>query len=545
MSIGRVQGPALKILTEKEKEIRNFKPVPYWEISILCATKEKDMEAWHTNDKFWKEDDAKKVFDNVKDKKSGVVHSIESSAFEQIPPVPFDLTTLQTETYRCHGISPSSTLEMAQELYTSGCISYPRTSSQQYPESIGYTKIIKMISANSKYSEPAKKILSMKKISPNNGKKTDPAHPAIYPTGIEPGSMDERQEKIYDLIVRRFLATFGEAAIRETVKITIEAGNEMFLAKGTRTTKKGWHEFYGEYVKLEEEEMPKVTKGDALQIKKTTKYDKETQPPKRYTPASIIRELEKRNLGTKATRSTIIDTLFQRGYAHGKAIEATELGIRTCDTLERYSPKIIDDELTRHFEEEMEDIRNNKKTEKGVLDEAKEAIAGILMDFKKKEKEIGKELQSANRETMDAMTTLGKCPNCKEGMLQIRKGKFGHFAACNGYPDCKTTFSLPGNARIKPAGKICDSCGMPLIMILKREKRPQEICMNKDCKTKNLQEESELPKEIQAKIGTECPKCRKGKIALRSSVYGQFLGCDQYPKCKHTEQIQQSKDASR
>jgi DNA topoisomerase-1 len=405
MSIGRVQGPSLKLIVDREKEIRAFKPTPFWQIELLAHAKEGDLDAWHAKDKFWDKAEVVAVLEKIKNEKKAIIKKVEKSTFNQSPPTPFDLTTLQTESYRCHGIPPKTTLEIGQELYTSGFISYPRTSSQEYPVSIGYGKILQLLTSQEEYAQLAKQILSKKEISPNNGKKTDPAHPAIYPTGIEPRGLEAREQKVYDLIVRRFLSTFADPAVRETNKVEIDVKEEPFIAKGTRTIEKGWHIFYGPYVKLEEEELPKVKEQDQVEITNIQQHDKETQPPNRYNAASIIKELEKRNLGTKSTRAQIVDTLFQRGYLDGKAIEATEFGIRTIETLEKHSPKIVDEELTRHFEEEMDEIREGKKKGEDVLAEAKEALTKILIEFKAKEKEIGKELNAAHIETRDAMTT--------------------------------------------------------------------------------------------------------------------------------------------
>ncbi|MBR9699446.1 DNA topoisomerase I [Candidatus Woesearchaeota archaeon] len=528
MSIGRVQGPALKTIVEREKEIKAFKPVPFWQIELNGEANKSPLTAWHIEDKFWKKQEVEKVMKKIKGGKEAIVDKIDSSKFNQSPPTPFDLTTLQTEVYRCHRISPKRTLEIAQELYTAGYISYPRTSSQQYPESIGYKKILSALKKNPSYKKLADKILSRKGLKPNDGKKTDPAHPAIYPTGVTP-SLDSQNDKIYDIIVRRFLATFSDPAVRETNKIVMDMKDESFIAKGTRTLEKGWHEFYGPYVKLEEEDLPKVKKGDKVKVKKITKHDEETKPPKRYTPASIIRELEKRNLGTKSTRASIVDTLFNRGYVDGKSIQATELGIRTIETLEHHSPKIIDEALSRHFEVEMEEIRKGKKKMEDVLKEAQDALTKILSDFKKKEKDIGKELKAANIETRDALSTIGNCPNCKEGKLQIRRGKYGQFVACNKYPDCKTTFSMPNNALIKPSDKECEVCKHPMVLSIRRAKKPMSFCINPDCKSKH-------PVDL-GKLEKPCPTCSEGKLILRKSLYGSFLGCSSYPKCRHTEQV--------
>jgi DNA topoisomerase-1 len=145
---------------------------------------------------------------------------------------------------------------IAQNLYTDGYISYPRTSSQVLPKEIGYKKLIQEIGKQAKYSKLASELLSKQKLEPNNGKKTDPAHPAIYPTGIEPKNLDDRDAKIYDLIVKRFLATFADTAVRETLRVEIDVNKEIFVAKGTTTIEKGWHAFYEPYSDLKEERLP-------------------------------------------------------------------------------------------------------------------------------------------------------------------------------------------------------------------------------------------------------------------------------------------------
>ena len=540
LSIGRVQGPALKIIIDKEKEIKAFKPVPFWQIELIGKVNSGDIDAWHIKDKFWEKKEADNVMEKVKGKKDGRVDKIEKTQFKQNPPNPFDLTSMQVEAYRVFRIHPKDTLAIAQDLYTAGYISYPRTSSNQLNAKIGYSKVLSLLAQQEHYKELCSKLLKGK-LNPNNGDKTDPAHPAIYPTGIIP-ELDERSFKIYDLIVRRFMATFGEPAVRETMKINIDVSKEIFVAKGTRTIEKGWFEYYGSYVRLEEEELPKVKENDIVNIKKIELHAKETQPPKRYTPASIIKELEKRGLGTKSTRASIVDTLFHRNYVHGsQSIEATELGISTIETLEKYVPTIIDEAMTRHFEDEMEEIREGKKNKDEVLNEAKKEIITVVKDFKKHEKDIGEGLKQAHWQSKDTMNTLGNCPVCKEGSLMIRSGKFGAFAACSNYPKCKTTMSLPNNARIKSTKKNCEICSYPMILEL-RKKSAKEFCLNPNCKSKHV--EGAAGKEAKAvakgQIEKKCPKC-DGNLVLRGSIYGKFYGCSNYPKCRHIEKLVEEK----
>ncbi len=537
MSTGRVQGPALKIIVDKEKEIRAFIPEPFWVIQMLGSAKEGEFEAWHTTEKFTEKKRAQAVMKKVDGKKHATVTELESSQFKQAPPTPFDLTTMQIETYRTLRISPKMTLSIAQELYTAGWISYPRTSSQKLPVELGLREIIAAIAKQPVYKDLAGKLLSLSSLKPNEGPKDDPAHPSIYPTGEVPGGLTDHQKKLYDLIVRRFLATFGEPAVRETNKIFLDCNTEPFVAKGTRTVFKGWHEFYGEHVKLEEENVPELKKGELVDVKKITLIDKETQPPKRYSEASIIKELEKRNLGTKATRASIVDTLFNRGYVQGKSIEATEFGIKTADTLAKYAPKIVDEELTRHFENEMEDIQNEKRKPEQVLQEAKVELTHILSDFRLKEKEIGEELKVANRKAQDIASTVGTCPVCKAGILMIKRGKFGKFIACNKYPECKVTAKLPSSGGVKVTEKTCESCVWPMIMIIRAKRAPQTLCINPDCATKKLDENNKQYVTGDQIKETPCPKCTEGKMVLRKSIYGQFLGCSRYPKCKNTQKL--------
>lgn len=540
MSSGRVQGPALKIIVEREKEIKVFKPEPFWQIQLSGEVEKGKLEAWHEKDKFWKKEEAENVYEKIKDSEKGIIADVTKSEFKQAAPTPFDLTTLQTEAYKAFKISPKDTLAIAQELYTNGLISYPRTSSQILPETIDYRKIITELLKQDYYNGYAKELLSKSTLKPNNGKKRDPAHPAIYPTGIIT-HIESREARIYDLIVRRFFATFADSAIRETIQINIDINKEIFIAKGTRTKERGWHVFYKPYLKLEEEELPEVSKSDEVKVKELNMLEKETQPPKRYTPASLIKGLEKRNLGTKSTRAQIIDTLYQRGYINGTAIEATELGIKTVETLEKYSPRILDEELTRHFEIEMKEIREGKKKGQVVLDEAKKVLVDMLANFKEKEEMIGKGLMEAEFETRKQARLVGKCPNCEGGELVLKKGKFGRFVACNKYPDCKTTFNIPNTGSVRTSNKKCKECEYPMISIA-RGKRVQRVCINTECPSKQEHDE-ETKKEIQAveegSIEKKCPKC-DGKLVLRKSVYGSFYGCSKYPKCRHTEKINNS-----
>jgi DNA topoisomerase-1 len=476
MSIGRVQGPTLALIVKKEKEIQAFKPEPYWQIFITA--KEPELELKHTKDLF-----DKKELEKFKDLIGKTGQAETKTTTQSIEPnPPFNLTGLQTEAYKLYGITPANTLKAAQSLYLAGLISYPRTSSQKLPDSIDYKSILNILKIRYKVAA------LITKDKPIEGKKTDPAHPSIYPTGNKPPILSGDEEKIYNLIVKRFLALFCDNAIIERKRITLDIKKLIFSKNGQEITKKAWMDFYP--TKTKEEQIPTVN--GEMTVTNKREEQKETQPPKRYSQASILSELEKRNLGTKATRAAILDTLYDRGYIKEKSIEATPLGISLINTLEKYSPIIINEELTKQLQDKMDKMaeKQNKPTseKEHVINKAKETIISIAKDFEKNENKIGSELMDAQekqREIEKEENKLTQCPKCKNGDLSITYSpKFKRFfIACNAYPNCKTTYSLPPNGTIKKVEKNCEKCGFPLLMALQKNKKPWIFCFNKECET--------------------------------------------------------------
>ena len=518
LSTGRVQGPALSLVYKKEKEIENFKPKDYWEIYAVVKIAGKEIKAINKRGKVFDKAIVDKIVSDLKNKPA-VVDKILVKDSKQLPPAPFDLTTLQVEAYKVFGISPKITSDIAQNLYLNGYISYPRTSSQKLPK-MNYKKIIEKLSTL--FPKEAKILLGKNKLTPTQGKKTDPAHPAIYITGEIPKELSKREMQIYELIARRFLACFGDPAVRQTMSISIKVGSETFTTSAYKFKEKGWYEIYGKYVKTKEQELPELKEGQQLKVKIIIE-EKQTQPPARYTEASLVKELEKRDLGTKATRSEIIATLFERNYIKGKSIQLTSLGKEIVETLGKYCPLIIDEKLTRKFEENLEKIQNKKLNKEKVIEEAKLLLKKILENFKAKEIEIGKELSKAVAKARIEASTIGPCPVCKQGTLMLKKGKFGNFVACSNYPDCKVAINLP-KGKIVAEKKLCKACSFPMVKII--NKKARVVCINPDCPLKS----------VDVSIDEKCPKCG-GKLVIRKSAYGTFIGCENYPKCKYTRKI--------
>ncbi len=484
LSIGRVQGPTLEILSERELLIQAFKPEPYWQIFINLDINNKKFQAIHEKEKFFEEKESNKIFEKIKDKNAKILE-VKKTKQKVSVPVPFDLTTLQIESYRCLKISPKSTLQLAQALYEASLISYPRTSSQKIPKSINIKKIVSNLALNPAYKESASKILKTK-LKPNEGKKKDPAHPSIYPTGEVPKKIEADQRKLYDLIVKRFLSVFSIPGLRETTKAIFDIEKEKFILKGTRTLEKGWQEIYEPYSAKEETELP-VLEINQIFNQKSQIDQKETLPPKRYTQASIIKELEKHNLGTKATRSQILDTLYQRGYIRDTSIQVTKLGLEIVKTFKKYIPKILSEDLTALFEKDMEKIREGKLKKEKVLDSAKKVLIKNLEKFAENKSQIGKELAQAVYETRKQESFLKKCHACKEGNIRIiiskKSGK--RFLACDNYPKCKTTWPLPQKGKLSILRKkLCKHCKTPLIAIYTFKRRPWQFCPNPNCPSK-------------------------------------------------------------
>jgi len=476
MSIGRVQGPALAILAKKEKEIAAFASTPYWE--LWC--KAKDVRFDNVKGRFGKKEEADAAM--KASAPEGTVEGVDRKEWLQAPPPPFDLTSLQLEAHRALGIAPARTLELAQALYEASMISYPRTSSQKLSAKLNLRRIIEALAKNPAYEKTAKMLVAENRFTPAEGKKEDPAHPAIHPTG-QRGQVGEREMRLYDLIVKRFLSCFGKPAKRETLKVSLKSGTEHYSASGSRTVEMGWFEAYAPYVKLDEVTLPAFSQGEKVAVSAFKVDEKKTQPPRRYTAASIISELEKMNLGTKATRAAVIETLFKRGYLEGESIRATSFGLAVYDLLAKVAPEIMDEELTKSIEEEMEKIADGEN-EKKAIEDGKRVLDAILKKFEGKEKDIGFSLLSGLRQKDFSDSMLGKCVKCGGDLRAIRSRAGKQFVGCSGYPECKATYPLPQEAKIMPLGKACEKCGKPMIRVIRKARKPFEMCIDPTCETK-------------------------------------------------------------
>ncbi|MGQ4914626.1 MAG: DNA topoisomerase I [Candidatus Asgardarchaeia archaeon] len=484
LSTGRVQGPTLSFVVEREKEINTFIPTPFWNIKAQVIISKKKYELTYFKKKISSEYEASEIVNTCKGKNLKL-REIKEQKRNISRPNPFNLSKLQSEAYRLFGFTPSRTLRIAESLYLSALISYPRTSSEKIPVSIDIRSIVKDLSNQPPYADLASKLLSKKELLPNNGSKDDPAHPAIHPTGTSPEKelrSDER--KVYDLIVKNFLATISEDAAIKTYKAIFEYKSHIFYLTGREILNLGWIEFYKPYYKLDVQRLPSLEVGQEIPLHDIAYSESFTSPPPRYNPASLLKIMEKNELGTKATRAGIIDTLYKRGYIRNNRIEITPLASSVIKVLETYCPEILSPELTRQLEQKMNEIENGKNSREKIIMETKNFLTAVLNKIKRNENEIGTALYSALEKYYGLQRDLGKCPNCSDGrLILIKSKKTGkRYVACSNYfkeeNRCETILPISQKGTIISTGKTCTYCGYPVVKIMLPGKRPFRSCLN-------------------------------------------------------------------
>jgi DNA topoisomerase-1 len=297
------------------------------------------------------------------------------------------------------------------------------------------------------------------------------------------------EKRLWDLIIRRFMAVFGEAALKESLKVHLDVNGHIFFLRGRRVLKEGWMRYYKPYVRAKEVLLPHIEKGDNVRMRRVTREDKFTSPQPRYNPASLLKKMEQLGIGTKATRANIIQTLYSRGYVKDERIVVTELGFDVIGVLGKYAPAVTSAKLTQELEGKMEQIQNSNLKRETVLCEVIEHLKLQLEQFKQNEEAIGEALTGAIQQMQTQEKIVGKCPNCGTGNLTIIYSRKTHkrFIGCSNYfkGTCTTSFPLPQRGTIKPAGSNCRVCGWPQVLVCLRGRRPWNLCINTDCPSKS------------------------------------------------------------
>ena len=485
VSIGRVQGPTLRFVTERESEIQEFVPTPFWKVGGVFEKEKVRFVADYVKDRVGSLHEAEGVREECKEKEGAVV-AVKRSTVRVPPNPPFNIGDLQREAYRAFGFSPSRTLQIAERLYLGSLISYPRTGSQKLPPSINYRAVLHGLRGLASYSREVE-VLLRGELRPVEGVKVDSAHPAIHPTGDRPSrALDPSEAKLYDLVVRRFLSVFAPAAKREKASVTIAVGENEFSIEGARTTYPGWLAYYGKYWRWNEVDVPAVKEGDRLRVAEVLVEERFERRPARYTQSTLLEKMEREGIGTKATRAETISTLLARGYVSGESLSVTGLGESVVQVMEECAPSIVTTELTRRIEGRLEAVEGESEDCRELIREMVRTITEQVMALGASEEVIGRRLGEASARVFAAANVLGPCPVCKTGELKIiRSKKTGkRFAGCTNYPArCRASAPLPQRGTVKASAKPCQRCSWPVVYV-SGGRRPWRLCINPACPSK-------------------------------------------------------------
>ncbi|MGP8126027.1 MAG: DNA topoisomerase I [Nitrososphaerales archaeon] len=485
ISMGRVQGPTLAFLVERETEVQEFVPLPFWKVSGTFEKNGTQFTAEYSKERVRSRAEAEKARDDCRGKE-GLATSVVRSTVQVPPPPPFSTGDLQKEAYSTFRFSPSRTLQVAERLYLNALTSYPRTSSQRLPPSINYRAILRGLERLDRYSEVAGDLLAGA-LNPAQGSKVDPAHPAIHPTGEAPrGHLSPPEASVFDLIVRRFLAAFGPPAKRELVTVRLSVGGHDFVLSGGRTLSLGWIGSYGRYAGVRDTRVPSVAEGDRFRVVRVDVEEKFERGPPRYNQSSLLEKMERENIGTKATRADIISTLVERGYVDGGNMKVTGLGLAVAETMEKYAPAILTTELTREIEERIEGVEGEARGDAELVRGTVRSIAEQLVELRANEDVVGREIDAALVATVAASYVLGPCPVCRSGrlmMIRSRKTK-KRFVGCSNYSlGCRASAPLPQRGTVETTPKACPRCSWPVVRIM-GGRTPWRLCVNPHCPAK-------------------------------------------------------------
>jgi len=385
LSAGRVQSPTLVELARRDIDRRLYVPLPFFKIIVVfdAGGSEVRVEVGRYRSK----PEALEVASRIRGERRAVVERVEEKRFTIEPPYPFNLPDLQAEASRVFGYSPYFTQKVAEELYLDGLISYPRTNSQRLPPDLDYRGILSGLARVAPYRELIDTLLreTQGELRPRNGPKDDPAHPAIHPTGAVPREpLRGARAKLYDLIVRRFLATMGASAAYVMVRAILKVAGIEVAVSGKRLVRKGWLRLYSPYAAFNEKTLPGLQRGQVLAVKTVRVQRGYTRPPERYTRMKIVKWMESVGIGTEATRARIVELLFQRGYLEEKGgrIRVTGLGLAVVKVLEEYFSDLTSVALTRSFEEKLQEILHGRRRREEVVEEAKRVLLDKLSVFK-------------------------------------------------------------------------------------------------------------------------------------------------------------------
>ena len=527
LSAGRVQSPALRIVMEREREIRSFIPEKFWKISGLFETLKNDKIIFTCS----KEPREEKLVQQIMEAGKGnnwLVSEVKESEQKRSPRAPFTTSTLQQTASSRLGYSPSRTMQIAQKLYEAGHITYMRTDSTNLSAAT-QNAILSFI--KKEYGD----LYAYGRIYKTKSKNAQEAHEAIRPTHIEKlqAGTDE-QSRLYKLIWERAVSSqMSDAQLLKTKVTAVIEGHEdlpSFGANGSRLLFPGWLKV-DTNARGDDVELPICIAGEELKLLNLVNEEKFTEPAGRYTEAGLIKELEQRGIGRPSTYASIMRTIEERGYVNktGKTLFPTDTGEVVSDFLEKHFMNYISDSFTAEMEDKLDEISRGEREYEKTL---KDFYGPFLKDVKSKEK-------------LEKATNLGDapegilCPKCGEKMI-IKLSRGGKFYSCSKYPDCDGALMLDGTELKGPkeTGEMCPLCGKKkgkssggkLVVKERRDGTGSFISCSRYPKCKFIKKDE--AEEAKKRTGVICPTCKVGDISERRGRFGIFYSCSNYPDCK-------------
>ncbi len=518
LSAGRVQSPALHILAEHEHIIQSFKPEAYFVITALCHTAKQETLLLTCVEQPKTQADCDHIL-TLAQKTAWSVTSVNATQAKRHPYPPFTTSTIQQAASSRLGFSPSRTMRAAQKLYEQGAITYMRTDSVSISKDILPT-ISSLIS-----KEFGEKYVSVRHYQ-TKSKNAQEAHEAIRPTDPDKktAGLADDERRLYTLIRIRTLASqMADAEMLRTkiVANTIEQSVPDFTMSGSHLIFDGWLAL-DTSARGEDIYVPTITQGETLSLQSITADEKTTEPPKRYTEAGLVKELEKRGIGRPSTYASIVKTIQDRGYVEkeGKALRVTDTGLVVDGFLFTHFSEIVSEQFTADMENKLDDIANGEREYQKTL---KEFYTPFTKEIKSKEK-------------IEKVTNMGdapqgtRCPKCQANMV-IKLARNGKFFSCSRFPECDG--ALTGEGKIieppKETGEACTDCQDG--KLIEREGKYGRFiaCSNfPKCKFIKNDEKSVVSS------GVRCPVCQQGDMIERRGRFGPFYSCSSYPTCKNT-----------
>ncbi len=527
LSAGRVQSPALRIIMEREREIRAFVPEQYWILEGLFETQKKKEKLTLTCVEEPRDQKVVEKIIELGQKEKWYVTDLKASEQKRSPKAPFTTSTLQQTASTRLGFSPSRTMQVAQKLYEQGFITYMRTDSTNLSTTAS-AQIQSVV--EKKYGKDQAEPRAYKTKSKN----AQEAHEAIRPSHVESmneGSNDE-QKRLYRLIWERTVSSqMVDAKLMKTKIIANikQEGIPDFTANGSRVLSPGWLACDTE-ARGEDVELPLVEVGEELKLLELKNIEKFTEPPNRYSEAGLVKELEARGIGRPSTYASIMRTIEDRGYVtkEGRTLFPTDTGDVVSSFLENNFAEYISDTFTATMEDELDDIANGDR-------EYVKTLKDFYIPFQKDIKEKDKLAKATN---MGEAPADMKCPKCGGDMI-IKLARNGKFYSCAKYPECAGARTMEGNELEGPkeTGEMCPLCGDKKgksgggKLVVRQGKYGAFVSCSRYPKCKFIKEDEEEKKKKMTDV--ECPVCKKGMMMERRGRFGIFYSCSNYPTCKN------------